>query len=152
MHFLENTIHTLKSDIVSVEDYLLTHLFDNHYLQGYNDLLTKDDGLIIIDWKISKKASFVPKISEKKKQVYLYAKGIKEKFGEFPKEMYFYLVPEGYPVHIPFEMKEYERSLEWAKETITTIIEGKKKTRPQKFFCQNICGQRKNCPELNSRT
>lgn len=136
--FLEK-FNGVKNEVVSVEEHIVIEL-PRIKLQMYIDLLTKNDGIVITDWKSSKK--FSKKDYEKKvHQLYIYAMGVKEKYGEWPKEMYFYFYLENDYLCEKFDEKKIDKTMKWIDSVLDTIEKGvfPAKDKPD-FFCHNICG------------
>ena len=123
----------------------------------------KNDGkLIVVDHK--SKAGFK---NEKEKQefaiqLYLYSDWVKEKYGEFPKQLVFNMFRQGEVVTIDFSMDEFENAKQWAIDTIHKIYEDvdfwdkiyldyEKKGKDlntykqNDFFCKYLCGCREHC-------
>ena len=91
---------------------------------GYIDLLLRDktDGkYIILDYK--SKAEFKSKDEQKKyaRQLYLYAKFVKEFYGEYPKMLIFDMFRMGKKVPIFFKESGVDEALKWVTDTIMEI-------------------------------
>lgn len=126
---------------------------------GFIDLLLRDktDGkIVIIDHKSSpyplKLDGTVKKNSQEsfrmyKKQMYLYSYAIKEKYGEFPKEIIWnHFKANGKFVTIPFTKKEFDKAIKWAIEVIHEA-EKEEDFQPKLsyFYCKNLCNFRNSC-------
>ena len=136
---------------------------------GFIDLLLRDKEtgeIIILDHKsasigILKSGKIAKKDREHfenfKKQLYLYSIPIIEQYGHVDKLKWNLFRDQKY-IEIPWDKKEYEESIEWAKDTITAIENEKEwginpelekamadgKYPP--FYCMNLCSQRWTCP------
>lgn len=115
---------------------------------GIIDLLLKDkEGhYVIVDYKSKGKFKSKKEKAEYARQLYLYAMYVKEKFGEFPKEMKFYLIRARDTVEIVFDEKALQEAIDWMEKTIEDIENAwvYEKT-PDEFFCNYICDYRDEC-------
>ena len=149
--FIKNVLPTLSGKVVSVEEYFEVGVDEDNAIVGYIDLIIEAPrgGINVIDWKISKRKSF--NVKEKQRQLYIYAKHIREKYGKNPEMMYFYLVCENDFIRIPYSKHSENETWEWVKETIEIADKAKDKgeypANPNYFFCKNLCGQRDNCTQ-----
>lgn len=142
-----------KYKIVAVEQDLPANI-GAHKFRGIIDLVLQDiedEGFVIIDHKTKSESSMKREINLYKKQLYLYAHLYYTNNGNFPKAMGFNMINTMGLIMFDFNMDEYNEALKWAEETINEIImttefEG----RHNKYFCDNICGMRNECPHLTS--
>ena len=125
-----------------------TKLDKENSLIGIIDLVAKDDddNLIIIDHKSSSKFS-KKELKEKARQLYLYSKAVKEKYGKFPKEVWFNHFKNSYIEKINFSDSAYEEAISWALETINKIESciDFEPNNTDKFMCDYLCDYRENC-------
>ena len=125
-----------------------TKLDKDNSLIGIIDLVAKDDddNLIIIDHKSSSKFS-KKELKEKARQLYLYSKAVKEKYGKFPKEVWFNHFKNSYIEKIKFSDSDYEEAISWALETINKIESciDFEPNNTDKFMCDYLCDYRENC-------
>lgn len=126
---------------------------------GFIDLLIrhkKTGDIIVIDHKsaaypFKKDGVSVLKKSQHdfaqyKRQMYLYSKGVKEKYGVFPKELWWNHFKEQKFAKITFDQKEYEESIEWFVNQIHAIEQEEDFEPKQDFFyCSNLCDFRNSC-------
>lgn len=122
---------------------------------GIVDMIVRDkktNDLIIIDHKSKSLKSFKQSEDEMYRQQYLYSQFVKENFGQYPTVLAFNLFKEnGLLMKRPFYLREFEQTIDWAIETMEKIesfdvfdwLQTKEKSD---FFCQNICGVRRECP------
>ena len=115
---------------------------------GVIDLIATNDtdDIIIIDHKSSSKFS-KKELKEKSKQLYLYATEVYEKYGKFPKELWFNHFKNDYIEKIKFNIEDYRESVNWALDTIDKI-ESCLEFNPNnsdKFYCGYLCDYRNNC-------
>lgn len=142
--------------IIGVEQYFSIEMNENTFI-GYIDLLLQDsDGeLILVDHKSSEypfKTNGEIKTSARsfekyKKQLYLYATWVHEKYGKWPKELWWnHFKDKGKIAKIPFDINEYNDAIEWFSERVNTIkndvdFEAKKEW----FYCNKLCAYRNVC-------
>ena len=125
-----------------------TKLNDDNSLIGIIDLVARDDNdnLIIIDHKSSSKFS-KKELKEKVRQLYLYSKAIKEKYGKFPAEVWFNHFKSNHVEKLKFSEDDYNEALSWALETINKIESciDFEPNNTDKFMCDYLCDYRENC-------
>lgn len=125
-----------------------TQLDENNSLIGIIDLVAKDsdENLIIIDHKSSSKFS-KKELKEKARQLYLYSKAVKEKYGKFPNEVWFNHFKNNYLEKIKFSESDYDESISWALETIDKIESciDFEPNNTDRFMCDYLCDYRENC-------
>lgn len=155
-----------ESDFDWIDDYEIlgvekeVHFTINDYkFVGFIDLLLRDkrDGrLVIVDHKSMSnpfgkkgqiKKSAASKFAVYRSQSYLYAYAIYLEYGEYPKELVWYLFKEnGKLVSIKFDKDEYEEVISNIPFTINLIekeIDFEAKT--DYFYCHNLCNYRNSC-------
>lgn len=133
-------------EVLGVEDefeYEVEHEGRNFIFNGFIDLELRrksDNKLICWDWK--SKAKF--KSSEERykyaRQLYLYSRYMKDKFGQFPDELWFGMFRKQIIDKIKFNQDDYEEAFQW-------LSDGVDKTRnaiafekvEDEFFCGNLC-------------
>lgn len=123
---------------------------------GYIDYIGKlEDGFCIVD---NKSRDLKPRSRRKTptkkdleldsmlKQLYLYSAAIKQEYGEFPKELCFNCFKSGVFIKEPFNIDEYNKTIEWANNTIMQIKgEEDFQADPQYFKCKYICDVSNEC-------
>lgn len=134
-------------------------------VRGFIDLLVRDrtDGkLIVVDHKSKAKFKSQQEREEYGYQLYFYAEGVRQTYGEYPKEMIFNMFRVGKQVAIPFSQEGLERAEEWLENNIRHIyeddefpdqIELKYRQAGQEvpdgltpdFFCRYLCSVRHRC-------
>ena len=143
-------------EIVGAEEEMLFTVGDYSF-RGYIDLHLKDkDGNhIIVDYKSAsgtlKKNGEPKKQSEEtwsgyEKQALLYAIGICQKYGAYPKSLMWLLFRDQQVVCKEFDFNKCEAVRDWVVETIEKI-ERDEEFPPQKSFimCNQLCGFRRSC-------
>lgn len=138
------TFTGINDEVIGVERKFNIDMGD-YFLRGFIDLETRDknDGFIKnIDWKTSSMSGFSgKKLKEKARQLYLYSLSTKEKFGEFPKELYFYMIKDKKPIKIEFKQEELDEAVNWANEKVKEIESAEHYVQKENFFfCRNLCG------------
>ena len=125
---------------------------------GYIDLLirSKETGkIIVIDHKsaqypIGKRGKVLKNKEEDyeayKRQLYLYSKQVYEEYGEYPAYLVWNYFRDKKWLHIPFDKKEYDDSLLWAKNIVKNIKD-EENFSPciNHFYCTYLCGFRDSC-------
>jgi hypothetical protein len=140
--------------VVATEHRYLTKIGGCEFT-GIIDLVlrnSKTGRLHIRDHK-SRSLSSMKKDRDAVKQLYAYAKFVKEKYGEYPSIMEFNLFKEGgIIVEFPFVKNQYDDVIQWLETGIALIsMESEWKANYQKFFCQNLCSMRNLCAEALSK-
>ena len=148
-------------DILGVELKVDYELFGYKFI-GFIDLLLqrKDNGkIILIDHKSSDyffkrngevKANLKKKLDEYKRQMYMYSNAVKEKFGVYPDMLCWHHFKDGGKFStVPFDMKEYEETMQWFLDRVHEIEEEElfEPVNPEEnyFFCNNLCSYRNTC-------
>jgi hypothetical protein len=121
---------------IEIEDFIFT---------GFIDLLLEDENgdLIVWDWK--SKGEFADEEEEQKyrKQLYLYSYYVNRKYGKFPAKTVFYCFRRRQEYARPFDMDEYNHSIEWMLDTVKEIK--KLYCQYDYFYCSQLCGHRHLC-------
>ncbi len=140
-------------EIVSTEEKFLTDI-GGYVFSGIGDLVVRNKNTgkyKVIDHKTKSEASMKREFKTYKKQLYVYARYVHEKFGEYPETMSFNMIKADEPIEVPFIMEEYEETMRWIVEVIEDIImETDWLVSPSPYFCQFICGVKKNCPAYDA--
>ena len=159
VQFLENFDEFEGYEIIGAEekftlDLNLTNGETRPFL-GIVDLILREKqsgDIIVCDHKSKSLQSFKKDQNSMYRQQLLYSTYIKEKYGDFPATLMFHLFNEdGVKPQKLFSIDEYNEAVEWATKQILGIEECSVldwlvcKEKPD-YFCWNICGARKNCP------
>lgn len=159
IQFLKNFDEFEGYEVISAEEKFklnlkLTNGEERPFI-GIVDMILRDlktNDIIVCDHKSKSMSSFKKDQDKMYRQQLLYSTYIKEKFGKFPEILMFHLFNEnGVKPQRLFSQEEYDESLEWATKQILGIeecslidwLECKEKSD---YFCWNICGARKACP------
>lgn len=119
--------------------------FGEHNIIGFIDRVSRKNGVSVVDWKISN--PFADKdLPKKRRQLYVYAKHIFNKYGEYPKEMFFYFCKDLSFHKEVFSKDLFDETWEWVETTTKEIVEATEyPASPEKFFCSHLCGTRHLC-------
>lgn len=154
---IENLSKLNDYEIVGVEQRVSTEI-DGKKFTGFIDLLLreKESGdYVIVDHKSSAypfnkngtiKAN-AKSFEKYKKQLYLYARWVKEKYGKFPKTLAWNHFKDGGKIaSIPFDIDEYNNAIAWFMSEISAI-KYDEEFEPKKdfFYCNNLCEYRNVC-------
>ena len=111
----------------------------------------KTGALRVVDHKSKSKNSMDKEIGTYRRQLYVYAAFIKEKFGVFPKILSFNMFKEGYFIDEEFNIDAYNETMEWIVDTIESIfLESDWKVSGSSYFCRFICSVLDHCPAKNA--
>lgn len=125
-------------------------------------IMDKDTGdIIVIDHKSSAypltKTGKVSKSHEEtfagyKRQAYIYAHAVHEKYGVFPTAMAWnYFADGGKWVEIEFNKSMYDEVMRWVENTLIQIYQEKDyPANPDFFYCTNLCNFRNSCEYAQS--
>ena len=125
-------------------------------MTGFIDLIGEKDGnLYCIDHKSHdlkpRSGRLKPtvkdiELDEYLQQLYLYSKAIKDIYGNFPKELWFNCYRTNTLIKEQFDLKKYEKTLQWVTETVEKIKNDTDFEANYDYFCCRwICGQQLNC-------
>jgi RecB family exonuclease len=137
------TFSGINNEILGIERHFEVDI-DGISFQGLIDLETRSDegDMVITDWKFAAESGFSgKKLKEKARQLYLYSIPFKEKFGEYPSSMYFYLCLSKKAIKIDFNEKDLQEAIDWLKDGVAKIEAATEYNKePQSFYCRNLCG------------
>lgn len=136
-------------EILSVEERFEVDI-EGYTFVGVADLVVRDletGGIIVIDHK-SKSASQMKKdLPTYRKQLYIYAAFVKQKYGVFPEQLVFNMFKEGNFIKETFDEEEYKRTIDWIVETIEFILfESDWKVCTSSYYCRFVCSCLDHCP------
>ncbi len=130
--------------VIAVEDKFEIQIEDFCF-SGIIDLLLSDDegNLIINDHK--SKSEFKDEDEERKyrRQLYLYAHYVKEKYGKFPSMLRFNMFRKQIEREYKFNIDDYNEALRWSIDTVKKIRQ--LYAAYSYFGCNQICGHREEC-------
>lgn len=136
-------------ETLAVEDRFETDIRGNAFV-GVADLVLREIStgeIIVIDHKSKSIQSMKKELSEYKRQLYIYAAYVRERFGVFPKLLRFNMFRYDAFIDEPFDGRRYEETLNWVAETIERIKREKDwQVSSSGYFCKYICSVRAHCP------
>lgn len=145
-----------KYDILGVENKRTFKIDDDKFV-GYIDLLIRDKQtgeITIVDHKSStlqftKKGEIAAKDSQRltdyKRQLYLYSIPVIKQYGKVD-YLKWNLFKTQQEYEIKWDKQEFDEAVEWAKKTLFLIkTETQFATKPNYFYCANLCSYRDNC-------
>lgn len=133
-------------EVVGVEKFIEFNIGEYEFC-GFIDLILKsnNDKIIIVDHKT--KGKMTKKEQNKYlKQFYLYSVPLIEEYKNNPESLRFNMVRFQNWIVEPFDSRKLEETKEWASNTIKDIYKEKDwKPCSNSYFCNFVCGQRRNC-------
>lgn len=147
LNYLQNFSGYDDKKILEVESEF-DYDIDDWTLNGVIDLVfeDKDGKLVIQDYK--SKGCFKNKTEQAKyaRQLYLYSLHIKQKYGKYPDYLRFLMFRKNITVDIPFDLKELDEAINWAKDTVKEIRECTDfEPSCDEFYSQHLCNHRNYC-------
>ena len=137
-------------DIVSTEDKFLLNIAGHNFV-GISDLILKDretGKMIVIDHKTKSPSSMKNEIGLYRKQLYIYAEHVKQKYGIYPDEIRFNMIKSRSWIIEPFSLTRHRETLQWVEDMIDVIsIEEEWLEQPNYYFCRYICPMLQHCDE-----
>lgn len=137
-------------EIVSTEDKFTLDIAGNQFV-GISDLILreKDTGkMIVIDHKTKSESSMKNEIATYRKQLYIYAEHVHQKYGRYPDELRFNMIKPRTWIIEPFSIEKHNETLQWVEEMIDMIsIETEYLEQPNYYFCRYICSMLQHCDE-----
>ena len=138
-------------EILCAEDPFIIEGLVNAPFKGVVDLTcrnTETGGLVIIDHKSKSIKTLTKDYDDLKRQLYLYAAYTKQKYGEFPQEVYFNCFRDGKTKGEAFDPAFYEQTVEWANNIVDNAMfdeDWSPMVKRADYFCKFICGVRNYC-------
>lgn len=153
--FLETFTGFQDYSTVAVEDEIRFKVNDYNFI-GYIDYLGENSsGFSIVDHKSRKlkhrSGRKNPTINDKTldsmyKQLYIYSEGVKQKYGQYPKELCFNCYRNGMFIKEPFDAQKCEDAKKWAIDTIERIKNTDYFAPSVDYFkCKYICDVNEEC-------
>ena len=117
---------------------------------GIADLVLKDKetgGLVVIDHKSKSSASMKKELDTYRKQLYIYAAHVYQKYGVYPEKLMFNMFKEGTFIEEPFDQNMFDQTMQWVVDTIENILfETDWEACPNGYFCRYVCSVLDSCP------
>lgn len=128
-------------EVIAVEEKLETKFGDYNFV-GYADLIMRDNnGLYIVDHKSHAAFKSKKERDEYFKQLYLYAEGVKRKYGEYPYKLVFNMF------RVPKMEEEFflpsgrSNGALWFINSVDMIMQNESwECKPDAWYCANLCG------------
>lgn len=138
-----------EQEILSVEDRFEIDIRGNRFV-GVADLILRDrntGAISVIDHKSKSMQSLMKNLRANKRQLYLYAAHVREKYREFPALLRFNMFRYGEWIDEPFHPEAYKEMQDWTEQTIRRIRAEKDwLVSKSGYFCRWICSVRDHCP------
>lgn len=144
----------LDLHVLSAEEHVEFDIYGKKFT-GYIDIVGENEGLVIVDHKSralkqrsnrKKPTAKDKELDEMLMQLYMYAIAVKDKYGEYPKELWFNCFRNGEVIKELFDEKRVEEVKSWAVDLISRIRKDEE-FRPNMdyFACKYICDHQNNC-------
>lgn len=136
-------------EVLSAEEEFVFYIRDIKMV-GFIDLILRDKNtgeITVVDHKSKSRSSMKKSIGTYRRQLYIYAGYIKEKYGVYPRWLKFNMFREGYWIEEEFSEKDFEEAIEWA-ETVVAEIRSETEWEPhvEQYFCRWVCSYLMDCP------
>ena len=103
-------------------------------------------GLVVCDHKSRGKWKSREERRKYLRQLNIYAIRVKEKYGEYPRELWFNKFREGVIDREPFSEAAAQEDKDWFLRSIDNIYKARSfQAKPDRFFCDNLCSVREHC-------
>jgi len=136
-------------EIISVEEKFELNI-EGYPLVGLADLVLRDKEtgeITVIDHKSKSSSTMQKDLPTYRRQLYIYAAYVKEKFGVYPKYLKFNLFRENEWVTEEFDLNMLNETMKWVVETIENILfETDWKVSCSSYFCRFVCSVFDHCP------
>lgn len=137
-------------DVVSTEEEFQIQIGPYQFI-GISDLVLRDkntDDLVVIDHKTKSESSMKNELDLYKKQLYIYAEHVRQKYGRSPASIQFNMIKAKDPIVEEFSEENLNETLAWAEETIDMIIlEDEWAANPNDYYCRFICPVFQHCEQ-----
>lgn len=137
-------------EVVSTEEYFSIRI-GSYTFVGISDLVLRDKNtsdLIVIDHKTKSESSMKNELDLYKKQLYIYAEHVKNKYGCFPTEIQFNMIKSCVPIIEKFSPEKHAETLQWVEDTIDLIFfEDQWEAKPNQYYCRYICPVFQHCED-----
>lgn len=135
-------------EVASTEEKFTLDIGGNSFV-GIADLVLRHKDtkeLVVIDHKTKSVKSMQKSIDTFKKQLYIYAGYVMQKFGQFPSMLRFNMIKGGTWINEPFSLEEYNKTMQWVTDTINEIKSCTAwEPHSQSYFCNYICSVYETC-------
>lgn len=135
-------------EVVSTEEYFHLNIGPYSFV-GISDLVLRDKStgeLVVVDHKTKSESSMKNEIDLYKKQLYIYAEHVKNKYGQYPSQIQFNMIKSNQPIVEKFSIEKHEETLQWVEDTIDYIFfEQDWIAKPNQYYCRYICPVFQHC-------
>lgn len=135
-------------EVVSTEEYFHLNIGSYSFV-GISDLVLRDKStgeLVVVDHKTKSESSMKNEIDLYKKQLYIYAEHVKNKYGQYPSQIQFNMIKSNRPIVEKFSIEKHEETLQWVEDTIDYIFfEQDWIAKPNQYYCRYICPVFQHC-------
>lgn len=142
-------------EILAVEEFFCIEV-RGHRITGIADLVLRhrESGeMIVIDHKSKSRKSMDKEMNHYRRQLYIYAMFVHQKWGQYPSKIVFNMFREGYIVEEAFDQAKLEETEQWIEDLIGEIhAEELFLPMPNQYFCQFLCDVSKYCPVMGGDT
>lgn len=136
-------------DVVAIEEEFQYEI-EGYPFIGYADLILKkkaNGSVKLVDIKSKSAKNMKKDYAAYRNQLYLYAEGMKNKFGYYPDEVSFFVPRANEWFEEPFDPAQLEATKKWAVSVIKSMEADKEwLVSPNAYRCRWICGCRDACP------
>ena len=136
-------------EILSVEEKFAIEI-EGETIVGLADLVLrhKQTGeIMVVDHKSKSKSSMEKEKETYRKQLYIYAMYVHDRWGVWPSILRFNMFKDGYCIDEPFDPEMVDVTKRWILDTIKEIREEKEwKINRSSYFCRWICSCMMSCP------
>lgn len=135
-----------ETEVIGIEERYHSSLEDRPVIGVIDLILRNNSGLIVCDHK--SRGKWKSKVERRKylRQLNIYAMQVKEKYGEWPAELWFNKFREGCLDKEPFSEAAAQEDQEWFLRSIDKIYKAEDfPANPDQFFCDYLCSVREHC-------
>ncbi len=135
-----------EKEVLAVEERYAS-ILGGRPVVGVIDLVPRNEsGLIVCDHKSRGKWKSRQERRKYLRQLNIYAVRVKEKFGEWPSELWFHKFREGILDREPFSERAAQEDVDWFLRSIDNIYKAREfPAKPDHFFCDYLCSVREHC-------
>lgn len=136
-------------EVLSVEEKFELDIGGYRFV-GIADLVLRDKDtgdITVVDHKSKSGSTMKKDLPTFRKQLYVYAAYVKERFGVYPRYLKFNLFRENDWVTEEFDQAMFDETMQWVVDTIEEILfETEWKVSTSSYFCRFVCGVFNDCP------
>lgn len=141
-------------EIVAIEERFEIRIRE-YAFTGIADLVLREresGALAVFDHKTASLATMRKGLLGKKRQLYIYAAYVREKYGAYPSLLRFNMLRKAAFIDEPFDATRMVETEDWIERTIKAILtETDWRSKQPDYFCQHICGVREQCHTFDAQ-